>query len=463
MRVVKQTILWRLPFPVSGEIRPILRLAFPLIIGQLGQMLLGVADTVMVAKVGVTELAALTFANTLFYVPFVFGIGILTSVSVRTANARGSGDSIAARASCRHGLYIAIALGALLWLGSLAFAPHLSIFGQPGEVNALTPRVFLILMASLIPGLASIALKNHADALNRPWQPFWIFLGGVALNVGLNWLLIFGHLGFPRMGLEGAAWATFISRWAIAAVMLFWLSQEKSLRDWVPYRWLRAPVLADIRHLMVLGWPASLQMLSEVGAFSAAALLVGRFGTIALAAHQVALSCAATAFMIPLGLSMALTVHIGEAQGAGDRVRLRTIVLAGWFLATGFAVITAGLFLLFGGELSHLFVDDPAVISVSSSLLVVVGVFQVFDGMQVASSSMLRGLHDVRLPAVMGFTAYWIVGLPCGALLAFGPLEGPRGIWWGLAIGLATAALTLGPRLWKLTKIPTESENFQKV
>lgn len=448
---------------MSGEIRPILRLAFPLIIGQLGQMLLGVADTVMVAKVGVTELAALTFANTLFYVPFVFGIGILTSVSVRTANARGSGDSIAARSSCRHGLYIAIALGALLLLASVAFAPHLSILGQPSEVAARTPRIFLILMASLIPGLASISLKNHADALNRPWPPFWIFLGGVCLNVGLNWLLIFGHWGFPKLGLEGAVWATLIARWTIALAMLLWLSIEKSLRDWVPHRWVRAPIFTDLRHLMVLGWPASLQMLSEVGAFSAAALLVGHFGTVALAAHQVALTCAATAFMIPLGLSMALTVHIGEALGAGDRQRLRTIVLAGWFLATGFAVITAALFLIFGGALSHLFVDDAGVISLSASLLVVVGVFQVFDGMQVASSSMLRGLHDVRLPAVMGFVAYWIVGLPCGALLAFGPLPGPRGIWWGLAIGLAMAALTLGPRLWKLTKTPTDSENFQKV
>ncbi|MEI7929638.1 MAG: MATE family efflux transporter, partial [Verrucomicrobiales bacterium] len=163
---------------MSPEIRPILRLAFPLMIGQLGQMLMGVVDTVMVARVGIVELAALTFANTLFYVPFVFGIGILTSVSVRTANARGSGDPVAARASCRHGLYIGLALGLVLFLAALLLSNHLRWFGQPEEVAARTPHVFRILMASLIPGLASIALKNHADALNRAWPPFWISLGG---------------------------------------------------------------------------------------------------------------------------------------------------------------------------------------------------------------------------------------------------------------------------------------------
>lgn len=437
---------------MPSEIRPILRLAFPLIIGQLGQMLMGVADTVMVARVGIVELAALTFANTLFYVPFVFGIGILTSVSVRTANARGSADPIASRASCRHGLYIGLTLGLLLFLGSLALSGQLHRFGQPPEVAARAPGIFLILMASLIPGLASIALKNHGDALNRPWPPFWLSISAVLLNVLLNWLMIFGRCGFPKLGLEGAGWATLISRCCLALSLVVWLSKAKGLKDWVPQRWLRAPVMKDVRHLLVLGWPASLQMLSEVAAFSAAALLVGHFGTIALASHQVALSCAATAFMIPLGLSMALTVHIGEAHGAGQMERLRHIVIAGWALAAGFAVLTAAGFLLFGGKIAGLFVEDQEVIQVASSLLVVVGIFQIFDGVQVASSSMLRGLHDVRLPALMGLVAYWLVGLPCGAWLAFGPIPGPKGVWWGLAIGLAMASMTLGPRVWKLTR-----------
>lgn len=448
---------------MASEVRPILRLALPLIIGQVGQMLLGVVDTVMVARVGIVDLAALTFASVIFHVPFVFGMGLLTCVAVRTSNARGANDPEAARASCRHGLYMALALGTLLFLIALVLSQHLSIFGQPAEVTARTPGFFRIIMASLIPGLASLALKDHADALNRPWPAFWIVMSGVAVNVVLNWLLIFGNLGFPQLGLEGAAWGTFFARCSIFIAMFVWLNKDSRLREWVPYRWLRPPVFAEIRKLFHLGWPASLQMLCEVGAFSAAALLVGHFGTVALASHQVAIMCAATAFMVPLGLSMALTVHIGQASGAGEFHRLRPIARTGWMLAAGFATLSATVFLIFGTTLSGFLVTDPEVIALSASLLVVVGVFQIFDGLQVAAAAMLRGLHDVRLPALMGFVSYWIIGIPCGAFLAFGPVPGPQGVWWGLAIGLAMAALALCPRLWKLSGNATASQNSKNV
>jgi MATE family multidrug resistance protein len=444
---------------MSGESRPILRLAVPLVIGQLSQMLMGVVDTMMVADVGIVELAALTFANVIFHVPFVFGIGLLTCISVRTSNARGAGNPQAARATCRHGVYLALVVSTVLFLLSLILAENLAIFKQPEDVTERTPAFFRIVMASMIPALVSIALKNHSDALNRPWPAFWIFMGGVGLNVVLNWLLIFGNLGFPELGLEGAAWGTFIARCAIVIAMLIWMTRAPLLRDWIPQRWFVAPMMAEMKKLLSLGWPASLQMLCEVGAFSAAALLVGGFGTIALASHQIALTCAATAFMVPLGLSMALTVHMGEAYGSGQFHRLRPIALSGWSLATGFALFTAVLFILFGRNFAALFVEDPRVVATAGSLLVIVGVFQIVDGLQVAAASMLRGLHDVRLPALMGFFAYWIVGIPCGAYLAYGPIPGPQGVWWGLAIGLAVASLTLCPRLWHLTRDPKVSNN----
>ena len=436
---------------MSGETRPILRLALPLIIGQLGQMLLGVADTVIVARVGVLELAALTFANVLFHVPFVFGIGVLTCVSVRTANARGADDPVAARRSYRNGLWLALALGTLQFALMAALVPKLAWFGQPADVTARAPTFYLLMMASLVPALAGIALKNHGDALNRPWPPFWIFLGGVALNVALAIGLVFGKAGLPTLGLEGAGWATLIARWAIVGAMLLWMNGSRPLASWIPPRWFALPDFAGLKHLLAIGLPASLQMLCEVGAFTGAGLLVGHFGTTSLASHQIALTCAATAFMVPLGLSMALTVQIGEAFGAGETERLRPIARSGWALALVFTLLSGGTFLVAGEAFARIFVTDPEVIRLAASLLVIVGVFQIFDGIQVVSAAMLRGLHDVRLPAVFGFVSYWLVGLPVAAGLAFASHLGPRGVWWGLAAGLAAAASVLTPRLWRAT------------
>jgi MATE family multidrug resistance protein len=430
------------------ESRSTLKLALPLMIGQLSQMLLGVADTIMVGRLGVTEMAALTFANTLFHVPFVFGIGLLTSVSVFTSNASGAGDAPGARGSCRHGLYLSLALGLLMFALAWWTSENLGVFGQPPEVVARSQTFFRILMASCIPALASIALKNHADALNRPWPPFWIFLGGVALNVLLNWIMIFGKFGCPALGLEGAAWATLISRTAILIAIFIWLHLAPGLRDWIPHRWLRKPDPTDLKRLLHIGLPASLQMLCEVAAFSSAGLLMGHFGPTALAAHQIAITCAATSFMIPLGLSMALTVRIGEAHGAGEIHRLRPILISGWILSAGFALAAASFFLLLGKPLAAFFIDAPHVITLTATLLIIVGIFQIFDSIQVASAAMLRGLHDARIPAIMGFVAYWLVGLPVAYLLAFHTPLAAAGVWWGLAAGLTVACITLGPRLW---------------
>jgi MATE family multidrug resistance protein len=433
------------------ESRLTLRLALPLMIGQLSQMLLGVADTVMVGQLGVMDLAALTFANSLFHLPFVLGIGVLTAVSVFTSNCRGANDAAGARGSCRHGLMLGTALGLLLFGLAWLVSNHLGNFGQPPEVAGRTTAYFRILMASVVPALASIALKNHADALNRPWPPFWIFLGGVLLNIFLNWVMIYGKLGFTALGFEGAAWATLIARTAILLAMMIWLRRAKDLQEWVPRRWWRKPHFSEIRNLLSIGLPASAQMVFEVAAFSLAGLIMGRFGPDSMAAHQIAITLAATAFMIPLGLSMALTVRSGEAQGAGETERLRPIAISGWLLVSCFALIGATSFFVLGETMAAAFTRDAAVIRLTASLLIIVGVFQLVDGLQVASSAMLRGLHDARVPALMGFVSYWIFGLPVGAGLAFGMQLGARGVWWGLAAGLFVACITLGPRLWLRT------------
>lgn len=434
------------------ESRLTLRLALPLMIGQLSQMLLGVADTVMVGHLGVRDLAALTFINSLFHVPFVFGIGLLTGISVFTSNSRGAGDAAAVRGSCRHGLFLSVALGLAIFGAAWLLSYRLDVFGQPPEVAARATVFFRVIMASVIPALASMALKNHADALNRPWPPFWIFLGGVGMNVGLNWVMIYGKFGCPAFGFEGAAWATLISRIAILAAMLAWMMRAKGLRESMPQRWFRRPDFGNLRRLLAVGLPASFQMVCEVSAFSLAGLIMGRFESAAMAAHQIAITMAATAFMLPLGLSMALTVRMGEAHGSGAVERIRPIAISGWLLAAGYSLLGASFFLIFGKFLASLFISAPDVIALSASLLVIVGVFQLFDSLQVVSSAMLRGLRDARIPALIGFLAYWIFGLPVGAGLAFGLHLGARGVWWGLAAGLFVACVTLAPRLWHRTK-----------
>ncbi|GHC65750.1 MATE family efflux transporter [Roseibacillus persicicus] len=433
------------------EARTTLKLAFPLVIGQVSQMLLGVADTVMLGKVGVTELAVLTFANSLFYLPFVFGIGVLTAISVFTSNARGANDASAGRASCRHGFQIATVLGFVLSLLFCALTPLLGYFDQPPEVVARTPTFYLIIMVSMMPALMSIALKNHADAMDRPWPAFWIFLGGVVLNVFLNWVLIYGNLGAPRMGLEGAGWATLTSRILIVVGMLAWLNRSRVLAEWVPNRWLRAPVRSDVKRFLGIGFPSSIQMTCEVAAFSGAALLIGRFGEASMAAHQIALMCAATAFMVPLGIAMALSVRIGEAAGRGEHERLRPIALSGWSIAATWALISAVTFFTMGSQLAASFNDNNYVVSLAAKILVVVGVFQLVDSLQIAASSMLRGLHDTRVPALIGFVSYWLFGIPIAVILSSFLQWRAVGVWWGLALGLTIACCTLCWRTWRKT------------
>ncbi len=428
-----------------------LKLALPLIIGQVSQMLLGVADTVMLGKLGVTEIAVLTFTNSLFYLPFIFGIGILTPVSVFTSNARGAGEPAAGRASCRQGLQFAFVIGVVLTLVLWAIAPFLDRFSQPPEVAARAHSFYLIIIASMVPALMSVALKNHADAMDRPWPPFWIFLGGVCFNIFLNWVLIYGRLGVPGLGLEGAAWATLITRCLILFVMLGWLNGSKKLVDWVPRNWWRAPHGNEIKRFFGLGFPASIHMTCEVSAFSAAALIAGRFGEVAMAAHQIALMCAATAFMLPLGLSMALSVRVGDVSGRGESARVWPIAKSGWLIASCWAGFSTLIFLTLGELLAAQFNEDRAVIKLAGQILVIVGFFQLVDSLQITGSAVLRGLHDTRVPALIGFVSYWIFGIPVALFLAVSLDWQAVGVWWGLAFGLGVACVSLCLRVWRKT------------
>ncbi|MEM1083967.1 MAG: MATE family efflux transporter [Verrucomicrobiota bacterium] len=426
-------------------------LALPLVVGQLSHMLMGVVDTVMIGRVGVTELAASAFANTLIYIPMMVGIGMSMAVSIRVSQARGAKNPPAARAALRHGLQITVVLGVLTLAVATLSVPSLGVFRQPDEVLEAMPGYFRLLAASMIPAMMSMAVKNHADAMNRPWPVFWITFGSVLLNALLNWVFIFGKLGAPAMGLEGAGVATVLARSVGFAGLIVWCVMGRELREWVPLRWFRAPDWAAVRDLLQVGSPASLQLLAEVGAFVAAALFIGTMGETALAAHQVAITCAGTVFMVPLGISMALTVRVGEAWGADDPGRLRPIVISGAALALAFTFISASTFLLFNDLIAGWFVTDPVAREVAAGLLLIAAAFQLSDMFQIISVGSLRGMSDVKVPAWIAVFAYWST-IPFGWYLAKRLGYGVDGMWWGITTGLTIAAIALGIRVWRKTR-----------
>jgi MATE family multidrug resistance protein len=420
-----------------------------LIAGQLGQMAMGIVDTVMIGRVGVVPLGACTLANTIVSVPFILGIGLLTSVTVLVSQARGAERPADAQEAVRHGTWLALGYGVLVFLLIVASMPWLGHLGQPAEVVAATPRFLLLIALSLIPALLSMTWKNHADALSHPWRPFVILLGGVGLNAGLNWLWIYGNLGFPEMGLEGAGWATLTARVVTAVATFAWMTHSPFIRPWWPARWRGRCSRAELGKLLHLGLPASFGMLTEVSAFSAASLMVGTLGAAALAAHQVALTCAATTFMVPLGVAMAMTVRVGEVVGAQETHRLHRVVAGGWLFAVGFMSVSMIAFLLAGRVIAGWFIRDDAVVVIAAQLLAVAGLFQLFDGLQVVSAGALRGIGDVRVPAGLSLLAYWGIALPLGGVLGLLWKQGPVGVWLGLATGLGVAAVALGVRAWR--------------
>ncbi|MDF1824619.1 MAG: MATE family efflux transporter [Verrucomicrobiales bacterium] len=430
------------------EGRGTLLLAFPLIAGQVSQMLVGLSDTMMIGRLGVVPLAASTFANTILYIPLMIGIGMTMAVSIRVSQARGAGDPAMAREALRNGLLIAFIVGLITALGAMAIIPFFSLFGQEAEVTNSAGDYFLIVAVSMIPAIGCMAIKNHADAMNHPWPAFWISLGGVVLNILLNWILIYGKLGAPALGLEGAGIATLTARTATLVALIHWCRDSKTVHDWVPRNWFRAPDGPSMRSLVKVGLPASLQLLAEVSAFVMATFLIGTLGKVSLASHQVAITCVATIFMVPLGLSMAITVRMGEAWGAGNRERMRPLVVSGWLMGSLFSLCSAILVFLFPNFIAGWFVTEPEARALAASLLVISAFFQFSDAMQIISMGALRGVDDVNVPAWIAVFTYWGISIPVGWWFAFKLNWGASGMWWGITIGLTITALFLGIRLW---------------
>lgn len=432
---------------VLFETRRTVALALPIIVGHVGQMLMGWVDTIMVGRVGVVPLGACGFANTLLSVPLVFGFGLLSAVSVAVSHAHGAGEPDRAASGVRGGFAIAALLSVGVLAGIHALVPHLGLFGQPPEVNADVPTYLILCAWSLVPVFFTTVTKNFCEALARPWVPFWIMISGVGLNAFLNWILIFGNLGAPALGLAGAGWATLAARIAVMGAILVYPSVSVLLRPSWPGRWFAPGIGPAAWKVLAIGLPAGALHLFEVSGFAFGSIMMGWISVDALAAHQIALTCVATTFMVPLGLSQAVCVRVGHARGSRRLAALRPLILGALGLTLVF-MGTTGIGLFLGGtSIASWFVSDPAVRLLTAQLLLVGGIFQIVDGIQVVCSGALRGFEDTQVPMWIGVLSYWVVALPVSWSAAFALGLGARGVWLGFVVGLTVAAVALAFRL----------------
>jgi MATE family multidrug resistance protein len=408
-------------------------------------MAMGVVDTVMVGHVSPEALAAVALGNVYYFGASIFGMGTLMALDPVIAHAAGAGEGVGVARGVQRGLILALLLSLPTALLLLPAPGILAALKQPPEVAPLAGAYARACIPGSLGFFAFIVLRQSLQALHRV-RPLVIavILGNIA-NVALNWMLIFGHLGFPPLGAVGSAWASSISRLLLVPLVLelAWPVLREHLR---PFR-REALELRPLGQLLRLGVPIGVQHQLEYGVFAVVALLMGAMGTVQVAGHQVALNLASLTFMVPLGLSAAAAVVVGHAVGRGDREGAREAARAALYVAVAFMGATAIVFLTLPGPLARLYTDAPGVLAVAVVLIPLAGVFQVFDGIQVTSIGLLRGLGDTRTPMITGILGFWLLGLPVSLLLGFRFNYGPAGLWWGLVLGLVAVAVVLAVRL----------------
>jgi multidrug resistance protein, MATE family len=427
--------------PRRDELRPMLRLAFPVVIVQVGMMAMGVVDTIMVGHISAQALAAVALGNLYFFSLAVLAMGTLMVLDPVVAQAVGARDRPAVARALQRGVILAVLLTLPATLLLICAAPVFALARQPAEVVPLAAAYALRSVPGTFPFLLFIVFRQTLQAMGRTVPIVAAIILANIGNAALNWVLIFGHAGFPPMGVVGSAWATSISRALLVAVLWFAARRELAplLSPWRPETWQRAPLGRMLR----LGLPIGAQHLLEFGAFALVALMMGWMGTREMAGHQIAINLAALTFMVPLGVGDAASVLVGQAVGRGDAAATRGAARAALISGAAFMSVTAALFLVFPRGLAGLYSRDYAVLPIAAALIPIAGVFQVFDGLQVVSAGVLRGAGDTRGPMLINLLGYWILGIPLSIYLGFFHGLGPMGLWWGLVLGLGVVATSL--------------------
>ena len=436
-----------------------LTLGLPLIGGHLAQMSLHVVDTVMMGWYGVVDLAAMVIATSLFFVVFIFGSGFANAIMPMVAQSVGSGDEVQVRRTTRMGLWLSIAFGLTTYPLFWHAQPLLLGLGQAPEVAALGQEYLRIGGLGMIPALVIMAIKGYLAALGRTQMALWVTVVAVLVNTALNYALIFGNWGAPELGIAGAAIASVLVQFGSMLVLLLYAGLLPDLRKYSLFQRFWRPDWAAMGQVFRLGWPIGVTLLAESGLFAATAVMMGWIGTTELAAHGIVLEITALAFMVHLGLSNAATIRTGHAYGGGDARGLRDGARVVIGLSLGFALVVIATFigmprLLIAPFLDPAAIEAPEILRFGMLLLAISALFQLADAMQVIALGLLRGIHDTRVPMIAAAISYWLVGMPAAYILAFWVGMGGIGLWLGLTIGLACAAVTLMWRFWAMAPRP---------
>lgn len=438
-------------FPAHA--RAVLVLGLPLIGSHIAQMALHVTDTVLLGWYGVSELAAVVLATSVFFVVFILGSGFAQAVMPLVATALGAGDETRVRRDARMGLWLSIGFGLVSYPLFWWSKPLLLALGQKPEVALLAQDFLRIGGLGMVPALLVMALKSYLAALEKTQVVLWTTVLAVFVNGALAYALIFGRWGAPEMGVRGAAIASVVVQTLSFVVLGLYAHFQPSLRRFHLFQRFWRADGAALRAVFRLGWPIGVTGLAESALFTATALMMGWVGTVELAAHGITMQAVALTFMVHLGLSNAATVRAGKADGAGDARSLRDGAKVAIAMSVVFGLGMIALFLTLAPQIIGLFLDrekpgSAEILAFGIKLLAVAALFQMADAMQVMALGLLRGIRDTRVPMIAAAVSYWLIGIPVGYFLGFAMGLGGIGLWLGLVVGLAFAATLMMWRFW---------------
>lgn len=430
-------------------------------LGMLGHTFVSLVDNIMVGQLGSAELAAVSLGNSFVFIAMSLGIGFSTAITPLVAEADSEDDFGKGKSSFKHGLFLCTVLSVVLFALILLSKPLMSLMEQPEEVVVLA-RPYLDLVAfSLVPLIIFQGFKQFSDGMSMTKYPMYATILANIINVILNYLLIFGKLGFPKMGIVGAALGTLIARFIMLFFLWWLLTQKEKSKAFVSNIKIFVLNKLMLRKLINLGFPSAMQMFFEVAIFTAAIWLSGLLGKNAQAANQIALNLSSMTFMVAMGLSVASMVRVANQKGLRNFLELRRIALSIYLLGLIFAFVFALFFFIFHNHLPKIYVDlndatnfadSSEVVAIAAKLLLAAAVFQLSDSLQVIVLGALRGLQDVKIPTIITFIAYWLIGFPVSYFLGKEDALGSFGIWLGLLVGLTSSAILLYLRFNYLTK-----------